>query len=105
MPFVLRPYRRFPVVSPVTYEKGWQEGQGIVWNLSHTGWRLSGDLPLALGDICSLMVRLPKHPPIPVLAGVVRWVRGEDVGIETLVMDGKAQAQLGNYIRERMKEM
>jgi hypothetical protein len=98
MAFILRPYRRFPVVSPVTYENGVQEGQGIVWNLSHTGWRLSGDLPLALGDICSLTVVLPQHPPISVLAGVVRWVRSEDAGIETLAMDGTAQAHLGKYI-------
>jgi hypothetical protein len=105
MPFVLRPYRRFPVVSPVTYDNGSQEGQGIVWNLSHTGWRLSGDLPLAPGDICSLTVMLPQHPSISVLAGVVRWVRGEDVGIETLVMDGTAQGHLGHYIGERMKEL
>jgi hypothetical protein len=105
MAFTVRPYRRLPVASPVTYENGWQEGQGIVWNCSHTGWRLSGDLPLALGDICSFTVRLPQHPPIAVLAGVVRWVRGEDVGIETLAMEGKSQAHLGKYIRERMKEL
>ena len=105
MPFVVRPYRRFPVVSPVTYENGYEEGQGIVWNLSHTGWRLSGDLPLALGDICSLTVMLSVNTPLSVLAGVVRWVQGEDVGIETLAMDGKSQAHLGKYIRERMKEL
>jgi len=38
MPFVLRPYRRFPVVCPVTYEHWFREGEGIVWNLSPTGW-------------------------------------------------------------------
>ena len=103
MPFVLRPYRRLPVVSPVTYEHGWREGRGIVWNLSPTGWRLSGDLPLEPGAICSLTVMLPTNKPVSVAAGVVRWVRGEDVGIETLVMHGNAQAQLGRYIRARMK--
>lgn len=103
MPFVLRPYRRFPVVSPVTYEHEGQEGQGIVWNLSPTGCRLSGNLPLELGDICSLTVMLPTNTPVSVLAGMVRWVRGEDVGIETLAMDRKSQSQLGRYIRQRMK--
>lgn len=64
MPFVVRPYRRFPVVSPVTYEHWWRAGQGMVWNLSSTGWRLSGDLPLALGDICSLIVTLPSNKQV-----------------------------------------
>ena len=105
MPFVLRPYRRLPVVSPVTYEHGWREGRGIVWNLSSTGWRLSGDLPLEPGAICSLTVMLPTTKPVSVAAGVVRWVRGGDVGIETLAMNGKAQAQHGQYIGERMSAL
>ena len=103
MPFVLRPYRRFPIVSPVIYENGLSEGQGIVWNLSPTGCPLSGNLPLACGDICSLTVIFPTNTRVSVLAGMFRWVRGEAVGIETLAMDGKSQATLGRYIRQRMK--
>jgi hypothetical protein len=34
MPFVLSPYRRFPIVSPATYEYGFREGQVIVWNFA-----------------------------------------------------------------------
>lgn len=105
MPFVLRPYRRFPVVCPVTYEHGWREGEGIIWNLSPMGWRLSGNLPLECGDVCSLNMVLPTNKQISVAAGIVRWVRGEDYGIETLVMDGQGQARIGQYIRERIKEL
>ena len=42
MALVLRPYHRFPVVIPATYENWSQEGQGIIWNLSSVEWRLSG---------------------------------------------------------------
>jgi hypothetical protein len=105
MPFVLHSYRRFPVVSPVTYEHGWQVGQGIVWNLSPTGRRLSGTLPLEHGNICFLTVMLPTNKTLALSTGVVRWVRGEDVEIETLVMDEKAEARLGKYIPERMMEL
>jgi hypothetical protein len=59
MAFVLRPYRRLPAVIPATYEHWLGEGEGIVWNLSSSGWRLSGDLLLALGDICSLTACYP----------------------------------------------
>jgi hypothetical protein len=37
---------RFPVCCPVTYQCGLFDGHGTVWNLSCTGWRPSGDLPM-----------------------------------------------------------
>ena len=48
MPFSIRPSRRFPVCCPVTYQCGLFEGYGTVWNLSLTGWRFSGNLPLRI---------------------------------------------------------
>ena len=104
MAFVVRPYRRFPVVCPVTYEHGFRQGDGFVWNVSPMGWRVSGNLPLHRGDVCSMKLVLPTNKQVSVAAGIVRWVRGENFGIETLVLDGKAQAFIGKYIRERMKE-
>jgi len=105
MPYVLRPDRRFPVVASVTYDHWFQEGTGTVWNLSNSGWRLSGTLRLECGDVCSLCVMLPTYKTIAVAAGIVRWVRGEEFGLETLVMDGKAQARLGAYIRGRTRAL
>ena len=49
MPFLIRPSRRFPVHCPVTYSAGPFQRQGTEWNLSCTGWRLSGDLPVPKG--------------------------------------------------------
>ena len=60
MPFTLRPYRRFPVQCSVTYKAGPFQGQGTIWNLSCTGWRLSGDLPMRPGETLSLTVTLPN---------------------------------------------
>ena len=105
MAYILRPYRRVPVVTPVTYEHWSRQGQGTVWNLSSTGWRLSGNLPLTCGDVCSLNVELPTYKPITVAAGIVRWVRGEDYGIETLLMERTALAHLHEYIQARMREL
>jgi hypothetical protein len=59
MPFMLRPYRRFPAQCAVTYHAGLFQGQGTVWSLSFTGWRLSGDLPMQPGETLSLIVTLP----------------------------------------------
>jgi hypothetical protein len=52
MPFLIRPSRRFPVCCPVTYHCGLFEGHGTVWNVSLTGWRFSGNLPLRIGEVC-----------------------------------------------------
>jgi hypothetical protein len=56
MHFVLRPYRRFPVQSAVPYNAGPFQGQDTIWNLSCTGWRFSGDLPMRPGEPLSLTV-------------------------------------------------
>ena len=37
MPFSIRPFRRFPVQCPVSYNAGPFKGQGTVWNLSCWG--------------------------------------------------------------------
>jgi hypothetical protein len=36
----------------VTYQTGLFEGHGTAWNLSLTGWRFSGTLPLWIGEVC-----------------------------------------------------
>jgi hypothetical protein len=50
MPFSIRPSRRFPVRCVVTYNAGPFQGHGTLLNLSSTGWRLSGDLPMRPGN-------------------------------------------------------
>ncbi len=50
MPFTLRPFHRFPMHCAVTYHAGTFQGHGTIWNLSCTGWRLSGDLPMRPGE-------------------------------------------------------
>jgi hypothetical protein len=38
MPFSVRPYRRIPLLYSVTYNTSLFLDQGMVWNLSCTGW-------------------------------------------------------------------
>lgn len=105
MPFLIRPSRRFPVCCPVTYHYTDFEGHGTVWNVSLTGWRFSGNLPLRIKEVCSLTVNLPSEPPIYVAAAIVRWVqRGEEYGVETLVMDDESREDLEQYICQRVED-
>jgi hypothetical protein len=104
MAFFVRPFRRFPICCASTYQVGDFEGRGTVWNLSPTGWRLSGDLPLRLDEVCSLTVTLPTNTQVYVAAGIVRWVRGEEYGLETLVMDEESRMDLYAYLFNRIAD-
>jgi hypothetical protein len=102
MPFTIRPYRRFPVYCPVTYQTGLFEGHGTGWNLSLVGWRFSGNLPLRVGEVCSLTVNLPTQQRAYIAAGIVRWVRGEECGVETLVIDDESREDMEQYLWQQI---
>jgi hypothetical protein len=87
MPFSIRPFRRFPVQCFATYNAGPFQGQGTIWNLSCTGWRLSGDLPMRAGETLSLTVTLPNEQRIEIPEAVVRWSRGQGFAVENLLME------------------
>lgn len=85
--FMIRPYRRFPVLCSVTYSAGPFLGQGTVWNLSCTGLRLSGDLPMRPGETVSLTVTLPNQQHILIPEAIVRWSRGQEFAVENVSIE------------------
>ena len=101
MPFTLRLYQRFPVHCSVTYHAGLFQGQGTVWDFSLIGWKLSGDVPLRVGQTCSLTVNLPNQESLFVVAAIVRWVRGQEFGLETLVIENQTNSRL-EYLVEQL---
>jgi hypothetical protein len=93
MSFTLRPDRRFPVQCAVTYNAGSFQRQGTVWNLSHTGWRLSGDLPMRQGKSS----RSPSiEQCIEVPGAVVERSRENERRLEPMNLDTHAHARLDN---------
>jgi hypothetical protein len=99
MPFSIRPNRRFPVQCAVTYAAGPFQGRGTVWNLSRTGWRLSGDLPMRLGETLSLTVTLPNEQRINVPEAVVRRSRGQKFAVENVTLEPHTQARLQHFVK------
>ena len=99
MPFTLRLHQRFPVHCSVTYNTGLFQGQGTVWNFSLSGWKLSGDVPLQVGQTCSLTVNLPIEERICVTAAIVRWVRGQEFGLETLAIEKQTHSRVEHVIQ------
>jgi hypothetical protein len=104
MPFVVRPYRRFPVQCAVTYNAGPFHGHGTIWNLSSTGWRLSGDLPMRRGERLSLTVTLPNEQQINVPEAIVRWSRGQEFAVETVSIAHHTRARLQHYVKRLVQE-
>ena len=98
MPFSIRPHRRFPVCCPVTYHAGLCESHGIVWNLSVNGLRLSGDVPLRIGQTCPVTINLPNQASLVVATAIVRWVRGQEYGLETLAIDKEIHSRVEQVI-------
>jgi len=54
--------------------------------------------------VCSLTVNLSIDQAIYVVAGVVRWVRGEEYGVETIVIDDDSQEDLDEYLLQQESE-
>ena len=104
MTFTLLLYQRFPVHGSVTYNTGPFQGQGTVGNLSLMGWKLSGDVPLQAGQTCSLTVNLPNEESIVVAAAIVRWVRGQEYGLETLAIEKQTHSRVEHVIKRLVQE-
>jgi PilZ domain-containing protein len=104
MTFSIRPYSRFSMFCPVTYHASLLRGQGTVWNVSLNGWRLSGDLPLRIGEAIPLTVTLPHQQDLFVAAAIVRWRRGQECGFETLVMERQTRACLQSYVKRMVHD-
>jgi hypothetical protein len=104
MPFTIRPHRRLSVHCAVTYNVGSFRGQGTIWNLSLYGWKLSGDVPLQVGETCSLTVNLPFEESIVVAAAIVRWVRGREFGLETVAIEKQTHSRVEHVIKRLVEE-
>jgi hypothetical protein len=60
MPFSIRLIRHFPVECAISYSVGSFEGIGTVWNLSCSGWGLSG-APRCDLEKASRLTDTPPH--------------------------------------------
>jgi hypothetical protein len=103
MPFLIRSSRRFLVESSVTDNAGPFQGQGTVWNLSCTGGRLSGDLPMRPGETHSHTVPLPNEQHILIPVAVVRWSREQEFAVENLMINSQTHAQLSTMSNDWRK--
>jgi PilZ domain len=99
MSFTIRPYRRIPVHCFVKYNIGSFTGTGTVWNVSLSGCRFSGNVPMRPGEILSVEITLPNEQRIKISEAIVRWSRGKEFGIETIEVCKHTRNRLAHYVR------
>jgi hypothetical protein len=47
---------------------------------------------------------LPPYHLVYVAAGIVRWVRGEEYGVETLVVDDESRDEVEDYLAQHAND-
>ena len=104
MVFSIHPYCRVSVHFSATYNAGPFQGQGLVWNLSCTGWRLSGDLPMRPDDALSLTVTLPNEQRITNPESVVRWSTELKCAVENMVIERHTEGRFQQDVRRWAQE-
>jgi hypothetical protein len=106
MAFTPRLHRRLPVSCPVAYHIGLAEGYGTLLDLSLSGFRFSGNLPLRVGETCALIINLPQAPSTFVSAGIVmvKWKCADEYGVETVVAESTSKDQLVQYMRLQVQQ-
>ena len=83
-----RRHVRHAVKLPATFANERASGYAIIENVSHGGCKITTRLVVARGDSGRLLINLPGcHAPVTVSTALVRWVKGDQCGIEFMGID------------------
>jgi PilZ domain len=76
---------------------------GIVWDLSETGWRATGEHPVPAGTETTVTITLSdgkRSRNILIDGAIVRWSRGLDTGWEITGMDEANRSRLMEFVEQ-----
>lgn len=95
-----RDLKRIRVQFPVGIIGDLLDGKGEVLNLSTGGCRVRGDNSLKASPYLRLLLHPPNDTsPIKVELAVIRWVCGEEYGLQFIRMNADHQARLRQLLR------
>lgn len=77
-----------------------------MWNLLLKRAVPLWDLPFRVGETCSFTIHLPNQQNIYVAAAIMlmRWVRGQESGLESLLIEKQTHDRLKHYVRRLVQE-
>lgn len=95
-----RNLKRVRVQFPVGIVGDLLDGKGEIINLSPGGCRLKGDKSLKESPYLRLLLHSPSDPaPIKIELAVVRWVSGEEFGIQFIRVHADHQKRLRRLLK------
>ena len=99
-PHYSRTYHRFPLHYPVIFGGAPFVGEGILTNLSLMGCSILCDREVLCGSEVRVSVLLPNQiPALSIDLGMVKWVQGEQFGLEFLRLPFEARQRLNTTLR------
>jgi hypothetical protein len=101
--YAVRKKLRTPVHFQFCYFCDGTLANGIVWDLSETGWRATGERSVAVGTETTVYLTLSDGKRLDNLlidAAVVRWSKGGDAGWEIIRMDEANRTRLTDFIEQ-----
>ena len=95
-----RAYHRFPLFYPVIFGGAPFIGEGILANLSLTGCSVMCDREVLCGSDVRVSVLLPNQTPaLSIDLGTIKWVQGNQFGVEFLRLPLEARQCLDRTLR------
>ena len=99
-PHYSRTYHRFPLHYPVIFGGAPFVGEGILTNLSMMGCSVLCDREVLCGCEVRVSVLLPNQTAaLSIDLGTVKWVQGEQFGVEFLRLPLEARLRLDSTLR------
>ena len=101
----VRTYYRFPLNYPVIFGGAPFVGEGVLTNLSLKGCSVTCDREVLCGSQVRVSMLLDHQPPaLPVELGTIKWVRGNQFGVEFVRVPLDAQQRLNRTLRMELIE-
>lgn len=95
-----RTYHRFPLRYPVIFGGAPFVGEGILNNLSLMGCSILSDREVLCGSQVRVSVLLPNQAEtLSIDLGTVKWVEGEEFGVEFLHLPLETRKRLNSALR------
>jgi len=99
-PHYSRTYHRFPLHYPVVFGGAPFVGEGILSNLSLMGCSVLCDREVLCGSDVRVSVLLPNQTSaLTIDLGTIKWVQGEQFGVEFLRVPLEARQHLNSMLR------
>jgi hypothetical protein len=99
-PHYSRTYHRFPLHYPVVFGGAPFVGEGILTNLSLKGCSVLCDREVLRGSDVRVSVLLPdQRTALSIELGTIKWVQGEQFGVEFLRVPLEARQRLNSMLR------